>query len=116
MYVADQDTYGDVFCQACGEIADRETLNDVGLCEDCASPLANIIETAEATQKWLETIISPQPRGRAEYTKIGTADMPDRIYDTLIDRLDELKADSIAGYRKYPNFLAVVLHKRRLNQ
>lgn len=35
MYVGDRDTYNDVFCQECGEIADHETLNETGLCEDC---------------------------------------------------------------------------------
>ena len=53
MYVADRDTYNDVFCQEREKnesrsetspkgdsffcIADRETLNDKGLCEDCKS-------------------------------------------------------------------------------
>ena len=35
MYVADRDTYNDVFCQDCGRIADQETLTADGLCEDC---------------------------------------------------------------------------------
>ena len=38
MYVGDRDTFNDVFCQACGHIADRETLTADGLCEDCAPP------------------------------------------------------------------------------
>ena len=36
MYVADRDTANDVFCQECGNIADRSTLNTDGFCEDCA--------------------------------------------------------------------------------
>ena len=36
MYVADRDTYNDVFCQDCGNIADTSALTDDGLCEDCA--------------------------------------------------------------------------------
>lgn len=110
MYVGDRDTYNDAFCAECGRIADD--LNSLGLCEDCRSPLANIVEDAEATRKWLQTIIPVHPRGRAEYTQVATANMPDGIYDALIDRLEALKAEGIAGYRKYPNSLAIVLHKR----
>ena len=39
MYVGDRDTYNDVFCQDCGNIADKETLNTDGICEDCARRL-----------------------------------------------------------------------------
>jgi len=35
MYVGDRDTSNDVFCQDCGRIADRETLDRDGFCEDC---------------------------------------------------------------------------------
>ena len=35
MYIADRETRNDVFCQCCGEIADKETLNDDGECEEC---------------------------------------------------------------------------------
>ena len=35
MYVADRETFEDVFCMECGRIADTETLNSIGLCEDC---------------------------------------------------------------------------------
>ena len=112
MYVGDRDTRGDVFCQDCGRIADRDTLNSLGLCEDCRSPLANIVTETEATRKWLEDIITPQPPGRAEYITLPTKKFPDRIYDTLIDRLDELKAQGIIGYRKSENSISIVLHKR----
>ena len=44
MYVGDRDTFNDVFCQACGHIAGRETLDTNGLCEDCR-PLSKIAET-----------------------------------------------------------------------
>ena len=44
MYVGDRDTFNDVFCQACGHIAGRETLNTDGLCEDCR-PVSKIAET-----------------------------------------------------------------------
>ena len=112
MSVGDRDTSGDVFCQDCGRIADKDTLNSLGLCEDCASPLANIVETTESTRQWLQSIITPQPKGRAEYTTRPTKNFPDRIYDTLIDRLDELKAQGIVGYRESENSIAIVLHKR----
>ena len=39
MYVGDRDTYNDVFCQECGNIADRETLNDNGICEYCVEKI-----------------------------------------------------------------------------
>lgn len=42
MYVADRDTYNDVFCIECGNIADKETLSDFGLCEDCDMNTAHI--------------------------------------------------------------------------
>ena len=113
MYVGDRDTFYDVYCQECGRIADKETLNENGLCEDCRSPLANIVETTEATRQWLQSIISPQPPGRAEYTTLPTQKIPDRIYDTLIDRLDDLKAQGIVGYRQRENSISIVLHKRR---
>ena len=42
MYVGDRDTYDDVFCQECGEIADREMLSDFGLCDDCNMNTAHL--------------------------------------------------------------------------
>ena len=65
MYVGDRDTANDVFCQDCGRIADRATLNSEGFCEDCrpfglvfhAIPKA-IVEIATPTpefwQAWRE--------------------------------------------------------------
>ena len=35
MYVGDRDTRDDVFCQDCGNIADRETLDRDGVCDNC---------------------------------------------------------------------------------
>lgn len=112
MYVGDRDTSDDVFCQDCGRIADREFLDENGLCEDCASPVANIVESTEATHQWLETIIPWRPR-RAEFTLLSTAKMPDRIYDALMDRLEELKEQGIVGYWKREKSIAIVLHSRR---
>lgn len=113
MYVGDRDTYNDAFCAECGRIADRDFLNDDGLCEDCASPLANIVTDNEATLDWLKSIITPLPPGRAEYITLPTKNFPDRIYDTLIDRLDELKEQGIVGYRESEKSISIVLHQRK---
>ena len=127
MYVGDRDTRCDVFCQECEKnecrsaspkgdaffcIADKDTLNSLGLCEDCASPLANIVTDTEATLDWLKSIIPQLPPGRAEYTTLPTKNFPDRIYDTIIDRLDELKAQGIIGYRKSEKSISILLHQR----
>ena len=50
MYVADRDTFNDVFCMECGHIAGRETLNTDGLCEDCR-PLSKIAETNDSFRR-----------------------------------------------------------------
>ena len=50
MYVGDRDTFNDVFCQACGHIAGRETLNTDGLCEDCR-PVSKIAETNDSFRR-----------------------------------------------------------------
>ena len=51
MYVGDRDTFDDVFCQDCGRITDRETLNEVGLCEDCDSPKKHLDYRVNANRK-----------------------------------------------------------------
>ena len=116
MYVGDRDTYNDAFCADCGRIADRETLDTNGLCEDCRSPLANIVETTEATLLWLEGIIPQLPPGRAEYIMLPTKKFPDRIYDQMIDRLNELKEQGIIGYRQWENSISIVRHQRNNSQ
>ena len=50
MYVGDRDTFNDVFCQDCGHIADRETLDTHGLCKDC-HPVSKIAETNDSFRK-----------------------------------------------------------------
>ena len=42
MHVGDRDTYNDVFCQECGNIADKETLDVNGLCEYCRPNVSHI--------------------------------------------------------------------------
>ena len=56
MYVGDRDTYDDVFCQDCGNIADRETLNDTGLCEYCFFPNINSAHMAYHANRVLEDL------------------------------------------------------------
>ena len=66
MYVADRDTYNDVFCQECGRIADRETLNDKGLCEDC-TPTASVQQLNDTFRKSI--LRGKRPDGKAVMTK-----------------------------------------------
>ena len=59
MYVGDRDTFDDVFCQECGRIADRETLNALGLCEDCDMNTAHLAFYANRvlSELGMETIV-----------------------------------------------------------
>lgn len=57
MYVGDRDTYDDVFCFECGNIADRETLNDDGLCKQCKIKL--VTDCLKVLQKTYWTVIEP---------------------------------------------------------
>ena len=66
MYVADRDTYDDVFCMDCGRIADRETLNDKGICEDC-TPTASVQQLNDTFRKSI--LRGKRPDGKAVMTQ-----------------------------------------------
>ena len=67
MYVADRDTYDDVFCMDCGRIADRETLNDKGICEDC-TPTASVQQLNDTFRK---SILRGKASGRQSRDDAG---------------------------------------------
>ena len=82
MYVADRDTYDDVFCMDCEKkvcrsaspkgnptffcIADRETLNDKGICEDC-TPTASVQQLNDTFRKSI--LRGKRPDGKAVMTQ-----------------------------------------------
>lgn len=57
MYVGDRDTHGDVFCAECGNIADIETLNEIGICKQCNIEL--VTNCLKVLQRTYWTIIEP---------------------------------------------------------
>lgn len=59
MYVGDRDTYNDVFCQECGNIADKENLNEWGLCEECNLTL--MVNCLQELQKRYTVVMKPEP-------------------------------------------------------
>ena len=69
MYVGDRDTYNDVFCMECGNIADRETLNADGICEYCLEEkLEKISIKTELTLKQAVTLYDAlNPIGQREF-------------------------------------------------
>ena len=69
MYVGDRDTYNDVFCIECGNIADRETLNDDGLCEECLYPSIEkiSIKTELSIEQAVKLYNALNPIGQREF-------------------------------------------------
>ena len=65
MYVGDRDTYNDVFCQECGNIADRETLNAQGLCDDCVEKIS--IQTELTLPQAVKLYNALTPPGQREF-------------------------------------------------
>ena len=70
MYVGDRDTFDDVFCQECGRIADPQTLNDDGFCEDCHTPKPNLkirIQTELTLQQAVHLYNALTPPGQRAF-------------------------------------------------
>lgn len=70
MYVGDRDTYNDVFCMECGNIADRETLNADGVCEYCLEEqtIQNIkIQTEMTLEQAVKIYDALKPVGQREF-------------------------------------------------
>ena len=73
----------------------------------------SILTDAHTLRKHLENIITPQPKGRAEYTTLLEKSFSADDYQRLLYLLEELKADGSIGYRQWGRSVSIVIHKRK---